>query len=134
MANLLAGRSDLGLELVAAADYDKWFSEQDEFTCNWLVHSGFKGAGHSLIPGPSGNPARVIVVSDNSNSYWALSSAAKTLPVAQYHFSGDEQQQTKCKGRQGLGAVEFLIARQKCHDLCGNSCNRIQWIGSQVCS
>ncbi len=101
MFNLTHGREGLPLTLIAENDYDAWFDQQTEFVCNWLVHSGFKKKGHSLIPGADGNPQAVLVVAKDLNSVWSLSEAAINLPVASYCLEGDEDIQRQA----GLGWI-----------------------------
>jgi len=104
MTNVQMGHSGLPIVLLSKGDYEQWFAQQSEFTCNWLVHSGFKCPGYALIPGPAGNPESVVVVTDDVNSCWSLAEVAIKLPAAQYFFDGDNEQQASA-------ALGWLLAQ-----------------------
>lgn len=91
--NIVNDKSQQVIELIAKDNYQDWFGKQSEFTCNWLQHSGFKGEGYSLVPGKDGNLSKVVVVTSDVNSCWALADVASVLPAGQFYFSGSEQQQ-----------------------------------------
>ncbi|MFT7418469.1 MAG: leucyl aminopeptidase [Reinekea sp.] len=107
MANVQTGKSGIPLQLIATAEYDEWFVQQSEFTCNWLMHSGFKTPGFALLPNSTGNPGSVIVVADDADSCWALADAALALPAAHYHYAGPEARQQSAGLGWILGQYQF---------------------------
>lgn len=107
MFNVVKGREGHPIEIVESAEYDRWFSEQSEFVCNWLVHSGFKGRGHVLIPNALGNVEKVLLVSDQPDSVWVLADLATELPVANFYIEGDAEAQYRAALGWTLGQYQF---------------------------
>lgn len=105
--NIVNDKAQQVIELITKDDYQTWFTQQSEFTCNWLTHSGFKGDGYSLIPGEDGNLNKVIVVAGDVNSCWVLSDVAVALPAGQFYFAGTEQQQQAAALGWVLGQYRF---------------------------
>ncbi|MEJ2043016.1 MAG: leucyl aminopeptidase family protein [Reinekea sp.] len=111
MFNINHGREGLPLVLVNKDEYDAWFKQQPEFVCNWLVHSGFKGVGHCLIPATDGNVSCVLIVTEDKHSIWSLADVSIELPVASYYLEGDAMLQRNA----GLGWVlgQYQFSRYK---------------------
>lgn len=107
MVNLGLGKQGLPIVLVEIEDYERWFQTQSEFTANWLMHSGFKAPGFSLIPGPSGNPMQVLVVVETIDSVWNLSDVAVKLPDGQYYVEGFSRLQARFALGWALAQYQF---------------------------
>lgn len=93
MVNLQLGKNGIPIKVMPVEAYNEWFTEQTEFTCNWLIHSGFKAPGSCLIPDANGLPGFVIAVVEDENSLWNLSELAVSLPARSYFIEGTAEQQ-----------------------------------------
>ncbi len=107
MFNLAYGREGRPINVIEDSNYDQWLSKQSEFVLNWLLHSGFEGKGHRLIPTQDGHLDQVVVIVDDAHSVWQLSSLATALPKASFYLEGDAEQLTAAALGWVLGQYQF---------------------------
>ena len=105
--NITQGREGLPIQLVSKDEYKNWFSQQTEFVCNWLAHSGFEGKGYSLIPNEQGNIAAVVVVATDVESVWVFADIALRLPARAFYFAASAEQQLNAGLGWLLGQYQF---------------------------
>ncbi len=107
MFHLVYGREGHPITIIKDSHYDQWLSEQSAFVRNWLVHSGFEGKGHRLIPKQDGHLDRVVVVVEDTHSVWQLSDVAKALPKAPFYLEGGSEQLSAAALGWVLGQYQF---------------------------
>lgn len=107
MFNLVYGREGCPITVIKNDSYDQWLLEQSELVRNWLVHSGFEGKGHHLIPNQDGHLDQVVVVIEDAHSVWQLSNLATVLPKASFYLEGDSKQLSAAALGWVLGQYQF---------------------------
>lgn len=105
--NLVNGRQGCAITVVTRSNYDVWLAKQSAFLRNWLVHSGFDGKGHRLVPQQDGQLDRVVVVVDDALSVWQLSELAVGLPKAAFYLEGEPEQLRAAALGWVLGQYQF---------------------------
>lgn len=93
MSNIQIGQQGLPIQVVDDASYDSWLAKQSQSIRDWLKNSGFKAPGYSLVPGNNGCLDHVLVVTKKTDSMWVLSQVAAELPVGEYFFNGNADEQ-----------------------------------------
>ena len=104
---LISGTSGTPLQILSSQAYQDWLPQQDQETQNWLKNTGFKGAGFSLIPDVKGNIASVVLVTDETESYWSCGELVSKLPEGQYQLIASEKECKAAAFSWGLGAYQF---------------------------
>ena len=107
MFNLVYGCEGHPINAIEKDNYDQWLSEQPEFVRNWLLHSGYEGNGHRLIPDQEGHLDQVVIVIENTHSVWQLSELATALPKAPFYLNGSAEQLSAAALGWVLGQYQF---------------------------
>lgn len=104
---IMQGSEGIPLLIMASDQYDSWLTEQPEQVKNWLTNTRFSGQGHSVIPSADGAISQVILVSNDTQSYWLCGELVNQLPAGEYLLQGDKEQLKMAAFSWGLGAYQF---------------------------
>lgn len=100
---------------VVAKDFETWLAQQEPARARWLSNTGFtaKPGTLSLVPGPDGAVAAVILGVADSNDPWNCGDLPRTLPAGAYALSADWPPEALEQAAIGWGLGAYRFNRYK---------------------
>ena len=83
-AVLMHSQEGTPLHLIEKEHYANWLDSQPEHVKQWLLHSGYAGSGHTIIPTTSGSIDSVLCVVESTEDFFVCGNLSSALPAGTY--------------------------------------------------
>ncbi|WP_301180456.1 leucyl aminopeptidase family protein [Thalassolituus sp. UBA3500] len=83
-AVLMHSQEGTPLHLIEKEHYANWLDDQPEYVKQWLLHSGYAGSGHTVIPSSSGSIDSVLCVVESTEDFFVCGNLSSALPAGTY--------------------------------------------------
>ena len=108
-------KHSLPIETVTAKGYPDWLKQQDSGAQAWIAASRFRGkaGSHLMIPGPKGNPVRVVVGVEGPEDIWSFGGLPRALPPGAYRLDPEPERQSATLAALGWALGGYRFERYK---------------------
>jgi len=95
------------LVILAKNQYTGWFTNQDDFTRQWLTNTSYSAKGLSLVPDADGCLACALYCVEDTNNYFCIGDLPSQLPIGHYKLDSDQTNQSAIVFSWLVGCYRF---------------------------